>query len=519
MRRIALLFTAAIGTVALLAFFYPSMKVNAADVATRVEGENFDEKPTGTSVVTNTTLYSPPNGQALKFANNTATAIERVVNFGSQGDVVLWARGGQSGGSPILSVNVDGGAFSASQRITNSGAPVAYTYVLNVAAGSHTIGVRAGNTGTGRNPFVDFVTFPASGSGGTDPGGDRDADGILDASDNCPDVYNPGQRDDDRDGVGNKCDTGSNPPIDTDNDTVPDSSDNCPNVANVDQVDTDNDGIGDACDPPTPTGSTVLVGAGDISSGGSRDQATGDLVRAQLNSGAWGVFTTGDNGYPDGTYDNYLVYDAAWGSFRNKTRPTYGHHDYYGSSTAAGSEQYWNEGPDPRPVWVSNANSFYAYDVASSNWRAIVLNAVSTEQPTSNQAPSCAVGSPQMNFLNNELNTTKNTVLFWHHARFSASTDHPTSEGATGCSKAFFGVAYEKKADLVVEGHSHLYERYDTRDKSGTKVAGGLTSIVCGTGGNSFDGLQGSPSPAYDRAFTNAWGVCKLTLNANNAPR
>src|SRR5215213_7493972 len=227
MRRIALLLTAAIATVALLAFFYPSMMVNAADVATRVEGENFDEKPTGTSVVTNTTLYAPPNGQALKYSNNTATAIERAVIFGSQGDVVLWARGGQSGGSPTLSVNVDGGAFSASQSITNSGDPSAYTYDLNVAAGSHTIGVRAGNTGTGRNPFVDFVTFPASGSGGTDPGGDRDADGIPDASDNCPDVYNPGQRDDDRDGVGNKCDDGTTTPTDTDRDGVPDSSDQC----------------------------------------------------------------------------------------------------------------------------------------------------------------------------------------------------------------------------------------------------------------------------------------------------
>ena len=122
-----------------------------------------------------------------------------------------------------------------------------------------------------------------------------------------------------------------------------------------------------------------------------------------------------------------------------------------------------------------------------------------------------------MNFLNNELNTTKNTVLFWHHARFSASTDHPTSEGATGCSKTFFDVAYDNGADLVLQGHSHLYERYDSRDKSGTKVAGGLTSIVCGLGGNSFDSLQGSPSPAYDRAITNAWGVCKLTLNTNNA--
>src|SRR5215213_2247705 len=475
MRRIALLLTAAIATVALLAFFYPSMMVNAADVATRVEGENFDEKPTGTSVVTNTTLYAPPNGQALKYSNNTATAIERAVIFGSQGDVVLWARGGQSGGSPTLSVNVDGGAFSASQSITNSGDPSAYTYDLNVAAGSHTIGVRAGNTGTGRNPFVDFVTFPASGSGGTDPGGDRDADGIPDASDNCPDVYNPGQRDDDRDGVGNKCDTGSNPPIDTDNDTVPDSSDNCPNVANAGQVDTDNDGIGDACDTPTPTGSAVLVGAGDISSGGSRDQDTGNLIRAQLSGGAWGVFTTGDNAYPDGTYQNHQVYDAAWGSFRNKTRPTYGNHDYYGSSTAVGSEQYWNEGPDPTPVRVSNAASFYAYDVTNSNWRAIVLNSASTEGPTSNQAPSCAAGSGQMNFLTNALNTTKNTVLFWHHARFSASDDHPTSEGATGCSKTFFDVAHDNGADLVVEGHSHLYERYDTRDRNGAKAAGGLT--------------------------------------------
>jgi hypothetical protein len=93
MRRIALLLTAAIGTVALLAFFYPSIMVNAADVATRVEGEDFNVQPTGTKVVTDPTFYSPPDSQALKFTNNTAIA-EETVTFGSQGDVVLWARGG-----------------------------------------------------------------------------------------------------------------------------------------------------------------------------------------------------------------------------------------------------------------------------------------------------------------------------------------------------------------------------------------------------------------------------------------
>jgi hypothetical protein len=284
------------------------------------------------------------------------------------------------------------------------------------------------------------------------------------------------------------------------------------------------DATGPATSTFTPSGdSEILVGAGDIATGDpiaedeTRDTKTGDLVRAQLNEGAWGVYTTGDNAYPYGRYEDYKYYDEAWGSFKSSTRPAYGNHEYSDSPTAVGSEQYWNEVPGPTPVRVSNNTSFYAYDVGDSNWRTIVLNSEDTEVPASNLAPSCAADSPQRAFLINELNTTKNTVLFWHHARFSASTDHPTSEGATGCSKRFFDVAHDNGADLVVEGHSHLYERYDTRDKSGTKVAGGLTSVVCGTGGESVDVLQVLPSPTPDVAFTNAWGICKLTLNANNA--
>ena len=446
--------------VPLLALFAFVATAEATDIAP-VEGEAMDVQPTGTSVV-NDPMYS--GGKALKF-NRDVTATEKVT-FTSSHDVVVMARASQMGGSPMLAVSVNGTFATPAQAITNRGAPEPYTFDVN-ASGPVTIGVQASNTGFRRNAFVDVLSFPAGGGGST-------------------------------------------PPTDTDGDGVPDSTDNCDTQ--------DGPASNNGC-PLETTPSAVLVGAGDISSTGTMDNQTGDLVRAQLppNGVAWGVFTTGDNAYPDGTYENYQVYDEAWGSFRSSTRPTHGNHEYRGSSTAVGSERYWNEGPDPTPVRVSNAASFYAYDVGTSNWRAIVLNSASTEGPTSNQAPSCAPGGPQMNFLNNELNTTKNTVLFWHHARFSASTDHPTSEGATGCSKTFFDVAYDKRADLVVEGHSHLYERYDTRDKSGTKIAGGLTSIVCGLGGNSFDGLQGSPSPAYDRAFTSPWGLCKLTLSADKA--
>lgn len=48
---------------------------------------------------------------------------------------------------------------------------------------------------------------------------DRDGDGIADAIDNCPDIFNPGQADFDGDGIGDACDP------DDDNDGIPDGSD------------------------------------------------------------------------------------------------------------------------------------------------------------------------------------------------------------------------------------------------------------------------------------------------------
>ncbi len=95
---------------------------------------------------------------------------------------------------------------------------------------------------------------------------DMDGDGVPDASDNCPDIFNPGrplelglQADTDNDGDGDICDpcpldagttvcTPANP-NDRDNDGTDNISDNCPWDPNPTQADTDGDGKGDACDP------------------------------------------------------------------------------------------------------------------------------------------------------------------------------------------------------------------------------------------------------------------------------
>lgn len=95
--------------------------------------------------------------------------------------------------------------------------------------------------------------------------GDRDNDGVVDDSDNCPGDANTDQSDADNDGFGNVCD-------------------NCPNFANVDQADRDGDGVGDGCDnspddPNAGQGDSDNDGVGNVSDN-CRDISNADQADA-----------------------------------------------------------------------------------------------------------------------------------------------------------------------------------------------------------------------------------------------
>ncbi|WP_281309715.1 glycoside hydrolase family protein [Flavobacterium flavigenum] len=116
-------------------------------------------------------------------------------------------------------------------------------------------------------PFTD-IPFSKTYCGARED--DKDADGYIDSEDKCPNIFNPGQEDEDDDGVGDVCDNcikkrngkneasleGVGNQLDTDSDGIGDACDNCKRFANFDQADTEvdengkpnPDGYGDACD-------------------------------------------------------------------------------------------------------------------------------------------------------------------------------------------------------------------------------------------------------------------------------
>ena len=65
---------------------------------------------------------------------------------------------------------------------------------------------------------------------------DIDGDGILNETDNCPNIDNADQLDNDGDGAGDLCDA------DDEADCIVDLLDNCPNMPNQSQADADRNG-------------------------------------------------------------------------------------------------------------------------------------------------------------------------------------------------------------------------------------------------------------------------------------
>ncbi|WP_231118341.1 PKD domain-containing protein, partial [Lysobacter silvisoli] len=240
----------------------------------------------------------------------------------------------------------------------------------------------------------------------------------------------------------------------------------------------------------------VVAGAGDIcDTSGNACAGTSDLIVA-INPTA--VFTAGDNAYSSGTLSEYNNrYAPTWGRFKDLTSPTPGNHEY-NTSGASGYFDYFNGvGAQTGPAG-DRSKGYYSWDVGE--WHFIALNTMS----------GGTVASAQINWLKADLaaNTKPCTAAYFHHPLVSRG--HYTGYSQV---KPFWDALYAAKADLVLVGHDHNYQRYAKMNPSQAAASDGIRQVLVGTGGRAFYGLSGS-HPLLEASNASTHGVLKLSLTA-----
>lgn len=109
-------------------------------------------------------------------------------------------------------------------------------------------------------------------------------------------------------------------------------------------------------------------------------------------------------------------------------------------------------------------------------------------------------------------------MAYWHQPAFSStnpasSSPVPTSGSAEGqASDAWFKLLYAHHADLVLNGHEHVYARFAPMDPAGNAdPRHGIREFIVGTGGESLDTLTAG-TPNLQAGTDQYYGTMKLTL-------
>jgi hypothetical protein len=229
----------------------------------------------------------------------------------------------------------------------------------------------------------------------------------------------------------------------------------------------------------TATRSPTLIAVGDIASCSS----DGDEQTAALVSGLAGtVAVLGDIAYDNGTAEDFAnCFDPSWGPLVPRIRAALGNHEYNSGTAAVAISRFRL----PRNGW-------YSYTLGA--WHIVVLNS------NCSRVGGCERGSSQWRWLRADLAAHHNrcTLAYWHHPRFSSGFHGSTVELAP-----FWDLLARAKADVVLQGHDHHYERFGPIK--------GIRSFVVGTGGKTrYPTLLPRAGSIVRNSRT--YGVLRLTL-------
>ena len=124
---------------------------------------------------------------------------------------------------------------------------------------------------------------------------------------------------------------------------------------------------------------------------------------------------------------------------------------------------------------------------------------------------ACGRGSEQEQWLRADLAASPRrcTLAYWHHPRFSSG-----AHGDNAATAPFWQALSDARADVVLAGHDHTYERFDPLRADGSTGADGLRSFVVGTGGKEHYAFRSVRAGSVVRNEAD-FGVLALTLGAD----
>jgi hypothetical protein len=212
--------------------------------------------------------------------------------------------------------------------------------------------------------------------------------------------------------------------------------------------------------PPRGSGQTVeVIAVGDIGWCGSRGTAeTAQLVESLSG---W-LLLAGDIAYPSGAaVDFERCFDPLWGRFRGRWYAVPGNHDYMTAGAAPYFEYFG-------PAAGSDRSGYHAMTLG--DWQVLMLDSNIPVQR----------GTPQWEFVRREMDLNRHpcTLAVWHHPLFTSGQNGPTL-----AMRDMFALLEASGADVVINGHDHLYERFARQAADGRPSERGLRQFTAGTGG------------------------------------
>jgi Calcineurin-like phosphoesterase len=200
-----------------------------------------------------------------------------------------------------------------------------------------------------------------------------------------------------------------------------------------------------------PERPVTLLAAGDIGSCASNgDEQTAALL-ARLPGP---IAALGDLAYPDGSARDFAAcFDPSWGPLAPRIRAALGNHEYDTATAAAAIRRFRL----PPTGW-------YSYGLGA--WHVVVLNS------NCDRIGGCGRGSRQWRWLRADLaaHRSRCTLAYWHHPRFSSGI-----HGSSSRTQPLWELLAQARAELVLSGHDHHYERF--------APVQGIRQFVVGTGG------------------------------------